>query len=335
VCADPEEGLTEAEAAGAVLGLAGLHNTFAAEGKLSALPWLPTLPLHGESAAHMQSIYKEVFDQCRSELTVLMSPASFDVCRKLGNGYYAEVMHHLSRPPLTLLHGCFLPAALRFSTSTHPPAVAAYDWQFVCRGRGAYDFALFLTLCAPPEERRDIQLDMIMRYLMARGMTTRVQRREFLEDFRFALLLAFSFFLMNVASALKAERGEPADQAKRGIHWFSEIIEDWDCSDCVGGTNVTKKPKRKRKYMKKSRRRPNSRDSKRSNSPGAGAKRANSPGAGAKRAKSPDGKRANSKEKKSGSAQSNRAGSAGGKKSGSAGSNRGGSAGGKKKATFA
>ena len=39
-----------------------------------------------------------------------------------------------------VLHGNFNPGALRFAVDPAGdllPAVAAYDWQFVCRGRGA------------------------------------------------------------------------------------------------------------------------------------------------------------------------------------------------------
>lgn len=251
--ADPITGCSLDQAAGAVISLAGLHNSFASEGKLAALPWLPTMALRRESAGQMQEAYNVCFDQCCDELIALMSPSAFDVCRRLCN-CYSTLMAHMSRLPVTLLHGFFQPAALRFSTATRPHAVAAYDWQFVCRGRGAYDFAMFLALCGPPEFRRDCQMDLMMRYLLARNLIGPDERDEFREDIRYGLLFAFCFFLMNWSSGLLAEEGAAADQAKRYTYWFGVTIDDWDCEKCVGGTGASKSPKPKRKYMKKSRR---------------------------------------------------------------------------------
>lgn len=45
--------------------------------------------------------------------------------------------------------------------------VAAFDWQFCCKARGAYDLAYFLGLACPPEVRRDREKGLIKTYAEA------------------------------------------------------------------------------------------------------------------------------------------------------------------------
>merc|ERR1711908_149788 len=98
----------------------------------------------------VQKHYADCFTDLEARLRDWLSPVALAACRELRTTY-ASLLERLARPPLTLLHGDFRLENLRFSTCS-PVSVAAFDWQFVCRGRGAYDLAYFLALSRPPEK---------------------------------------------------------------------------------------------------------------------------------------------------------------------------------------
>jgi len=162
------------------------------------------------------------------------------------------VAKELLQPPITLLHGNFHPGILKFSVASIPPAVAAYDWQFVCRGRAGYDFAMFLALFSPPHVRREYEMELMMRYLLARDSYGSAARCAFKEEVRAGLLVAFVFYFLQKSCMLGTSSGEAV---MRHIEWFGVAIDDWSCEDCVGGTDSPKAAKLKRGYKKKSRRR--------------------------------------------------------------------------------
>merc|ERR1712217_150854 len=108
---------------------------------------------------------------------------------------------------------------------------------------------MFLALCAPPDVRRDCEMELMMRYLMARGQYGRSARENFREDVRAGLLVCFVFFLLNHLFALQGGSTASASTI-RGIEWFSVAIDDWNCDTCVGGSTSPKAAKPKRKYIK-------------------------------------------------------------------------------------
>lgn len=245
---------TVAQAASAIDALAGFHNAFSDPRRLAGFEWLPTLPLH-EQTGHMAQIFKDNLKEHRALLEDCSTPRAMAVMDKLGD-YYAKLANQMSQPPLTLLHGNFHPGNLRFSTAaTSAPAVAAYDWQFVCRGRGAYDFAMFLTLFASADVREECEMELMMRYLMLRGRSGREAREDFKTDVRAGILLCFAFYFLNMSTTLNSDPIPAAREAiMDDIDRFSSLIEDWDCDLSVGGIHIKKGPPKKRKYVKKSKR---------------------------------------------------------------------------------
>lgn len=189
-------------------------------------------------------------NQHRELLASFTPPRTLAVLDKFRN-HYARLAKELAQPPLTLLHVNFYPGCLRFSTATRLPTVAAYDWQFVCRGRGSFDFAMFLGRFAPPELRAECDMELMMRYLMARGVAGCEAREQFRREVRAGLLVAFAVFFISMASKITAESADPAIVA---LEWFVMAIEAWDCAESVGGVDVEKPPPKKRKYLKKSKR---------------------------------------------------------------------------------
>merc|ERR1711879_8506 len=47
----------------------------------------------------------------------------------------------------------------------HGVQVAAFDWQFCCRARGAYDLAYFLALALPPDVRAEHEEQLKAEYI--------------------------------------------------------------------------------------------------------------------------------------------------------------------------
>jgi len=99
-------------------------------------------------------------------------------------------------------------------------------------------------------------MELMMRYLMGRGLSGRKAREDFKSDVRAGLLVAFAFFFANAASQLKAEPTAAALVAIRShLSRFGAAIDEWDCAECVGSEGIEKAQKKKRPYMKKSKRR--------------------------------------------------------------------------------
>lgn len=281
---DPRIGCTPEQAAGAIAALAGFHNAFGDSRKLAGLSWLPTMPVQAYTG-HNETIYRNCFNTHRDFLQDCVSPRAFLVLEKFRD-HYTRIANILSTPPLTLLHGNYQPGCLRFSTQSSPPKVAAYDWQWVCLGHGAFDFAMFLGTCAPPQVRQEIDPELMIRYMLTRGQSGREAREAFKIEIRAGLLLAFAFYLMQIATKLGTGDKE---ECRDGIVWFAAAIDDWDCANSIGGVAVRKPKvttgKKKAKRSKKSKSpdskgRSKSPDKNGSKSPGPKGAKKNANGAG-------------------------------------------------------
>jgi hypothetical protein len=252
--ADLAHGCSIDQAGAAIDALAGFHNAFADDRKLTGAQWLPDTSL-GEAIGQVEKAFGECFTEHRQLLVECTPPRAFAVLDKFRH-HYARLVQQLAQPPLTLLHGNFHPGCLRFSASSSQPIVAAYDWQNVCRGRGAYDFAMFLGCFASVQVRHDCEMELMMRYLMARGLSGRDAREAFKSEVRAGLLVAFAFFFLRVSGKLAAEPTvEAKEKIMESIERFTMAIEEWDCAESVGGVGVAKSQPKKRKYLKKSKRR--------------------------------------------------------------------------------
>jgi len=84
-------------------------------------------------------------------------------------GGYVECQKRLSQPPLALNHGDYHFNNLRFHAEHLPPEVAVFDWGSCYKARGITDFGFFLLTSLSPEDRRQHEQELLMRYLKARG----------------------------------------------------------------------------------------------------------------------------------------------------------------------
>lgn len=89
--------------------------------------------------------------------------------QKLGD-YFAHNRHSvfgrlLDTEPMTLLHRDVQVDNILF----HDDTVSILDWQFVGKGRGAYDLAYFLISSLDPAVRRGHEKDLLQRYVAGLG----------------------------------------------------------------------------------------------------------------------------------------------------------------------
>lgn len=205
--AEPGSGCSQAEAVAAVRSLAWLHARFLAEpDRLSACGWLPRTPVHVEFAEQIQAYYAGAWEQVRVELPGhLLPPAGIAMCNNLCSSY-ALLLRRLARPPCTLVHGDFRLENLRFGTEDGAEQlVAAFDWQFCCAARGAYDLAYFICLALPPHLRRELEQDLRQEYgnVLREVAASRAEPAlaELDDDMCASVLLIMASFVMGTATA--------------------------------------------------------------------------------------------------------------------------------------
>merc|ERR1712110_1199814 len=131
------------------------------------------------------------------------------------------------------------PECFQFSTAVDwSPSVATADWRFVCRGRGAFDFAAFLGLCLDPAARRSHEYGLIERYLQAGAILENSsgnkqlmsiwsgggggedKKAELHKDLRAGFLVNFAFFIVRHCASLEglaASSNNPCAAAARGV----------------------------------------------------------------------------------------------------------------------
>eukprot|EP00931_Biecheleriopsis_adriatica_P034359 TRINITY_DN19852_c0_g4_i1.p1 TRINITY_DN19852_c0_g4~~TRINITY_DN19852_c0_g4_i1.p1 ORF type:complete len:761 (+),score=142.94 TRINITY_DN19852_c0_g4_i1:95-2284(+) len=257
---DPFVGCSDIQARSAVEALGATHRDFKARRLLDAHDWLPLTPLDLERPY----IVHKQFTNClqdlleNSSLRDVLSPVMLEICERLTDieSFGSKALGRLAKPPLTLLHGDFQPgmkktalawSGLRF-TRTEPPAVAALDWQWVCRGRGAYDLATFMALAVSVEERREWEPWMLMLYGEAAGGRGGVAARaEFDDDIRAGFLAVLVLFLLRNAGTLVAADYEVDPRTRAavllGVERLSIAIEDWDAMKVLGGSELAEQRK--------------------------------------------------------------------------------------------
>lgn len=220
--ADVEAGCTDAQALAAMEALGRFHAVFCENHRLLELPWLPLMPVHLEYGPMVQHYFATCFAGMRDNLHNLLSRSALAACENMC-GSYAATLERLAQPPLTLLHGDFRLENLRFSAASST-AVAAFDWQFVSRGRGAYDVAYFLGLSRPPAARRACEKDLVQAYLQAFG--SHVNASEFEDDLRAGFLLVLASFIIGAATA----KSTLQEMHWRSVRWLGEAVDDWNAA---------------------------------------------------------------------------------------------------------
>ncbi|CAE8648021.1 unnamed protein product [Polarella glacialis] len=230
--AEPARGCSAEEATSAVAALAWLHGCGLAEpARLACSSWLPLTPVHLEYGPQVQAYYAGAWSQVRDELPQgTLSPSAVAMCESLCEGY-PMLLRRLAQPPCTLVHGDFRLENLRFKAG----AVAAFDWQFCCKARGAYDLAYFLALSLSPIRRREQESQLRRTYTEAvqrlAGKTADAALAELDLDLCVAVLLILASFVMGAATAPE----ETQEMHWRSLSWLGQAACEWNAGRVLPG----------------------------------------------------------------------------------------------------
>ena len=192
---DQEHSCTREQALATVRALASHHASWWDSPEIEAAEWLPDTTVGLTRASRVAGAFARGLDIAGP----LLAPDVEAVRGRLAEAY-VPLLEAIARPPRTLTHGDFRLDNLFFS-ETDPVEVAAIDWQFSCRTRGAYDLAYFLGLDLEPSERAAVETPCIAAYLetlRAAGVT--YERAEFERDYNIALLASLAVFTIGAAS---------------------------------------------------------------------------------------------------------------------------------------
>lgn len=183
------------------------------------LPKLPKTPIHLELAQLIEAYFVDAWSRVKLAPHFDFAPHVLELLDALAvKGLYVTLARYLaSSPNATLLHGDFRPANIVHQDSS---TLCVYDWQFVSTGAGAYDFAYFVALAVPIEQRRQIEGQLKDIYLLELGQSNLLTR-----DLQAAVLLALASFVMGALTATDVHTHQV------GIDRLAAAAIDWGFAD--------------------------------------------------------------------------------------------------------
>ncbi|TAJ16767.1 MAG: hypothetical protein EPO65_12670 [Dehalococcoidia bacterium] len=192
---DQELSCTPEQALATARALGEHHAAWWGSAEVEAAEWLPDTTVGLTRAARVAGAFARALETAGP----LLTPRLRDVRGRLSEAY-VPLLEAIAQPPRTLTHGDFRLDNLFFSAAA-PVEVAAIDWQFACRTRGAYDLAYFLGLDLEPSVRAAVEGPCIEAYLEAlteNGVT--YERRQFERDYDISLLASLAVFTIGAGS---------------------------------------------------------------------------------------------------------------------------------------
>lgn len=192
---DQEVSCSAEQAHAVARALGAMHARWWDAAQVEEAQWLPDTTVGLQRAGRVAGAFARALDLAGSHLTPEVRRARERLAMA-----YVPLLEAIARAPRTLTHGDFRLDNLFFGVGS-PPEVAAIDWQFACRTRGAYDLAYFLGLDLEPARRGDIEAPCIEAYLDAlRAGGVAYDRTEFDRDYDIALLASLAVFTIGAAS---------------------------------------------------------------------------------------------------------------------------------------
>ena len=172
----------------AVREIAGFHAQWWDSSELERKSWL-VVP-------HLRQTYHEIYQQSWGafieKAAEVMSPAMLEIGEALCEKYLM-VTRRLFDPPVTILHRDYHLDNFFFDLENEPGTFAVIDWQWVTKGRGAYDIAYFLATNLEPIAGRKAEARLLRTYYqtLKRGGIQNYEFREFFDDYRRGVLATF------------------------------------------------------------------------------------------------------------------------------------------------
>ena len=191
---DSVAGCSRAEAERVIGQMARFHASWWDSPRLDSLDWMP---LRDTEAGAYQEIYAGAWKSFLEKSGDGMPHG----LRLLGDALIPEIPKikaMLAKPPRTIVHGdlrldnCFFPA----TDGSQSPVV--FDWEFCVRGRGVNDVAAFISDTYAPQERRNVEMDLLRLYhlMLADNGVSGYSFEECLRDYRLSMLEVVVFWVV-------------------------------------------------------------------------------------------------------------------------------------------
>lgn len=195
---DQVRGCDPAEATRVVRSMAQMHARW--WGQTGGIDWLPYTTVGLDRAGPVQSAFAHAWDRVAPVV-----PREAHRAITAAVAAYPRLLEEIATPPVTLCHG-----DLRLDNLFLPPAgadVIAFDWQFACQARGAYDLAYFLALDLAPDTLAAHEDELLSVYLHAieEGGVSGYMEAMLRRDYAVSLLLGTAVFAIGAGTPQPSE----------------------------------------------------------------------------------------------------------------------------------
>lgn len=192
----------------AVDAIAGLHAPHWNTEPWTGLEWMPAPS--GQSTTDRLALYNMLFAGFEDRYRDRLAPEVLRFGRWVGTAL--EEWAAAFRTPLTLVHGDYRLDNMLFATGDGAPPLAVVDWQTTATGRGPADVAYFVGAGLLPDDRRDVERDLVDRYvagLRSHGVELDDQGADdVLHDYRLGSVTGYVMAVIASQIVGQTERGD-------------------------------------------------------------------------------------------------------------------------------
>ncbi|MEY4657096.1 MAG: hypothetical protein RL073_1323 [Actinomycetota bacterium] len=202
---DQISGATVQQARAAIDELVRLHTPLWNSAQLDSLGWMPRHTM--ESSQGTRDLLRSVFTGFATRFSSLVSAEVLE----LGSRLVANIDGYDRAFPNneTIVHRDFRLDNLLFTEALHGTQVKVVDWQTASISSGATDLAYFIGASFSPEQRREVEGELVHRYhdgLVQAGIT--MSWSEVWDQYR---LFATSGYIMAIVASMLVKQTERGD----------------------------------------------------------------------------------------------------------------------------
>jgi len=227
---DSVVGCSQAEAQLAMRQLARFQASWWEGPQLQELDWMP---LKNAEASVYQEAYADAW-----EIFVRKSgdgmPRELRVIGEQLSQHIPAIKTRLTDHPRTIVHGDYRLDNCFLGSPVDSQSLVAFDWEFCVKGRGIYDATTFINEAFPPQQRRDMETDLLRTYhseLVENGVRD-YSFEECLLDYRYSTLEAFVFWVV-VGGYCDWEGERATTFLRNALDRFNAAISDLGCTDLL------------------------------------------------------------------------------------------------------
>lgn len=206
--ADQVAGCTPEQAELAIRELAKFHATWWENPRMDELKWMWAFNNPVRAKASQQS-YQQAWGPFVENFGKAVPSEILEIGERFGEKMIG-ILNQLAAKPRTISHGDYRLDNLFFGTPEGGAPITVIDWQIMSIGRGAFDFAYFMTGTLPPAERKAKENDLLKMYhdiLVDRGVKD-YSFDQLWEDYRVSTLFCWLYAVIVLGTMdIANERG--------------------------------------------------------------------------------------------------------------------------------